>query len=85
MTYKQLTVYHIQEIQGMSQDKDLKHLQEHIIRGWLEHRDQVPQHMRTYWTFQDDMALVDGVILKSRHTVIPDALKRETLEQLYVS
>ena len=39
--------------------------------------------MRTYWTFQDDMAVIDGVILKGRYTVIPETLQRQALEQFH--
>ena len=52
--------------QATSQDEHLKHLQEH-------HRDQIPQDMRTYMMFHDDMAVIDGVILKGRCVVIPEA------------
>ena len=47
--------------QAMSQDKHLQNLKEHIIQGWPENNDQIPQDMRTYCTFQDDTAVNDGV------------------------
>ena len=75
----------IQELQqAILQDDLLQDLQEHIIRGWPEHKDQIPQDMRMYWTFYVDMTVIDGVMLKERHVVIPGALQREALEQLCV-
>ena len=49
--------------QAISQDTHLQYLKEQIIQSWLEDRDQIPQDMRTYGIFQDDMAMVDGVHL----------------------
>ena len=48
----------------MSQADYLQHLKDHIIQGWAESRTQIPQAMRAYWTFRDDMAVIDGVIPK---------------------
>ena len=31
------------------------------------------------------MAVIDGVILKGRHMVIPDTLKKKALEQLHIN
>ena len=57
-------------LQAMLQAEHLQWLQEYIIRGWLENRDQISQDMRTYLTFLDDMAVIEGVILKGRYMVI---------------
>ena len=37
--------------QATSQDEYLQQLKEHFIKGWQENKDQMPQHIRTYWTF----------------------------------
>ena len=58
----------IHELQQTTlQDEHLQCLTEHIIKGWPENSDQIPQDMRTYWTLFDDMAVTDTVILKGRH------------------
>ena len=44
-----MTIHELQ--QAKSQDEHLLCLKEHIIQGWPENRDQIPQDMRTYWTF----------------------------------
>ena len=57
----------IQEIQQTtSQDEHLQQIKEHIIKGWLEKRDQIPQDIITDWTFCDDIEVIDGVLLKGR-------------------
>ena len=36
----------IQELQQVtSQDEHLQHLHDHIVRGWPEHRDEIPLDM----------------------------------------
>ena len=41
--------------------------------------------MRTYWTFRDDMAVIDGVIMKGRRIVIPEAFPEQALQQLHIN
>ena len=42
----------IQEICKASvKDDHLQQLREHIIRSWSESRNEVPQEIRSYWTF----------------------------------
>ena len=45
----------------------------------------MPQDMRTYWTFQDDMAVIDGVMLKGLCIEILQLLQRQTLWKLHVN
>ena len=56
-----------------------------MIKGGPKNKDEIPQGMRTYMAFQDDMAVIDWVILKSRHEVIPETLQRQASEQLHVN
>ena len=78
-----MTIHKLQ--QATPQDEHPQHLKEHIIQGWPENRDQISQDMRTYWMFLDDMAVIDGLILKGRHTIITESLQRQILEQLHVN
>ena len=57
----------------------------YLIIGWPEIREQMPRHMRTYWTFQDDIAMINGIIMKGRCVVIPLVLKTHELDQLHVN
>ena len=66
-----MTIHELQ--QATSQNEHLPQLNQHIIKGWPDNKDQIPQDIRTYWTFHNDMAVIDGVILKGRHIVIPVA------------
>ena len=34
--------------------------------------------------FQDDMVVINGIIIKGRHVVIPEVLKTQALDQLHI-
>ena len=60
MQYRQLPtnlnemiIYELQYVN--LQDQHLQCLKKYIIQGWPEHKDQVQQDIRPYWTFKDDM------------------------------
>ena len=38
-----------------------------------------------YWTFQEDMAMMNGIIMKGKCVVIPEVLKAQALDQLYIN
>ena len=64
------------ELQGaMSQDQHLKHLIEYVIQGWPESKNQQPQDIRTYWMFRDDIAVIDGTVIKGKCIGIWKALQ----------
>ena len=47
-----------QSQQATSQDHHLQQLKQYVIRGWPEIKDEIPQEIGTYWTFQDDMCCI---------------------------
>ena len=71
--------------QTLSQDEYLQQLKEHVIKGWSDNKDEIPQDMRTYWTFSDSIEVIHGVILKGRQVVMPETLQRQALEQLHAN
>ena len=76
----------IQEIQQATiQDEHLQWLKGSIITGWPDTKDQLHQDISPYWSFKDDLAVIDGVIMKGRCISIPEALKQQALDQLHVN
>ena len=57
-------------------DNHLQQLKECIRKEWPENKDNIAENLRPYWTFLDDMAAIDRVILKGRCIVIPDTLQK---------
>ena len=38
-----------------------------------------------YWSFKDDMVVIDGITMKGRCVIIPEMLKSQALEQLHIN
>ena len=55
----------------------------HIKNGWPKNIDNVDQSIRNYWTFKDELSVLDGVVLKSNLIVIPKSLKPEMLKNIH--
>ena len=50
----------IEDIQETTKDAHIQQIKEYIIRGWPSSRNKVTQDIQTYWTFKDDLAMIDG-------------------------
>ena len=53
-----MTMHELQQV--TSQDQHMQCSKEYITQGWPEHRDQIQQDIKSYWTFKDDVAVIDG-------------------------
>ena len=71
--------------QATIQGEHLQWLKSLIITGRPDTKDQLHHNIRPYWSFKDDLAVIDGVTMKGRCIVIPEALKQQTLDQLHVN
>ena len=71
--------------EAMSHDQHLQHLMQYIIQGWPGSKNQLPHDIRTYWMFIDDMAVVNGVVIKGRCIVIPQELQQQVPKQLHIN
>ena len=69
----------------------LKHF---IIAGWPNSKDEVSKELKLYWSYRDELAVINGVVLKGRHIIIPkgrhiiiipNSLKQQILDQLHIN
>ena len=76
----------ISQIQHTSaQDEHLQHLKNIIITGWLGTKDKVHSNLRPYRSYRDDLAVIDGVVMKGRCIIIPAQLKQQVLGKLHLN
>ena len=82
----------IQECVSISQiqqasvwDEHLQCLKSFIIAGWLSTKDKLHSDLRPYWSYRDDMAVIDEVVMKGRCILIPTVLKQHILDQLHLN
>ena len=66
-------------------DNLLQQLSEVIKNGWPKDVTEVPESVRLWWTFRDELAMLDGVVYKGPRVVIPTSMHRDMLKRLHVS
>ena len=71
--------------QTMAQDKHLQHIKHIIITGWPNTEDQLQIDIRPYWSYKDNLAVIDSLVMKGRCIIIPQDLKQQVLDQLYLN
>ena len=69
----------------IERDKLLQQLSEFIKNGWPKDVTEVPELVRPWWTFRDELAILDGVVYKGSRVVIPTSMHRDMLKRVHVS
>ena len=68
--------------QTMAQDEHLQGLKYIIITGWPNTKNQLHIHIRPYWCYKDNLAVIGGVVMNGRYIIEPQDLKQQVLDQL---
>ena len=71
--------------QALSQDSHIQKLKHFIITGWPDSKDKVSKELKPHWSYRDKLAVIDGIVLKGRHIIIPNSLKQQVLNQLHIN
>ena len=71
--------------QASSLDNHLQQLKGIIISGWPDSRDKLCKDLQLCWSYRDELAVMDGVILKGKCIIIPSSLKEQVLSQLHTN
>ena len=67
--------------QASAQDDHLQQLKSFITADWPDTKDELHADLRPYWSYRGELAVIDSIILKDRHIVIPSSLKQQVLDQ----
>ena len=49
------------------------------VNGWPSTRAEAKEEMQMCWTFHDDMAVIEDIVMKDRRIVVPALLQKEPL------
>ena len=63
-------------------DQTLKRVAEVITAGWPRSIDQLPQLVRPYWTWRDELTILDGILYKGTRIIIPKSFTTRCYRQI---
>ena len=66
-----------------TKDPELIALKNQIIKGWPSQRSKCSKNLIEYWSYCDELSILDRLILKGTWIVIPNQCKDELLVQLH--
>ena len=69
--------------QESEHDPQMLMLKELIIQGWPKDIKQCPIPIRPFWNFRDKLSIIDGIVVKGNHIVIPTKFQPELLSLLH--
>ena len=76
--------YSLQDLRIATQEDDeLALLKLTIISGWPSTIREVPSEMQCYWTFREELAVHNGLVLKGTCIVIPHKKHQATLNHIH--
>ena len=64
-------------------DHSLQRLQGFIRTGWPDSRADLPEDIRAYWNFREELSDAGGIILKGEQIVIPANMRKDTLSRIH--
>ena len=48
-------------------------------------KDELCADLRPYWLYRGELVVIDGIIFKGRHIVIPNSLKQQVLDWFHTN
>ena len=65
--------------------EELSSLVTTILEGWPEERSQVPDEVKPFWNFREELDYADGVVYKGERLVIPPSMRKYVLKCIHNS
>ena len=68
-----------ERIMSVTIDKEhLSMLSDYVLHGWPS-RVEVQKDLQPYWSFRDEIAVINGIVLKTKRIMIPASLQGKGL------
>ena len=68
-----------------NKDEVLQAVKAAIQRGWTENKSYLPAAVTPYFPFRDELVVQEGLILRGDRVVIPNTLRKETIQDLHAA
>ncbi|KAL9986995.1 hypothetical protein ACROYT_G001229 [Oculina patagonica] len=66
-----------------SKDPAMAALYETVTNGWADERKEVPEPLRLYWSYKDEISAYGGVLYKSHKVIVPTSLRPEMVKKVH--
>ena len=66
-------------------DYTLQALKEMVLSGWTAEQSRVPEKRKKYWTFREEIGLLNGILYKGQKVIIPQSMRKEMLKKIHSS
>ena len=66
-----------------NEDLQCRQLRKYIENGWPEKRSECNPNVLEYWTFREELATIEGIILKGSRIVIPKDARHTLMDNLH--
>lgn len=81
-----ITNERIEEIQRETMaDETLNELSNMIVNGWPSEKYKVPDRLRCYYPFRNELSWQKGLIFRNKQIVIPTRLQKKMIERVHVA
>lgn len=67
------------------EDAELGLVAKAILKGWPDKQRQIPDNIKQYRTFREELSYVDGLVFKIARLVVPHTLRTEMLRKIHES
>ncbi|XP_053686467.1 uncharacterized protein LOC128736007 [Sabethes cyaneus] len=68
-----------------SNDADIQHIIRYIVEGWPARMIDVPEKLKVYWKYKDELSTQNGLVYRNNRILIPIKIRKEILERLHAS
>ena len=66
-------------------DPELQCLASTILLGWPETKQELPDSIRLFWPFRDELVVHNGIIYKGMRVFVPNSLRKEMIKKSHSS
>ena len=66
-------------------DADLQILMSTVLEGWPSTQAEVPQEIRLYFPFKEEITVQNGLLFKGDRIIVPVSLRKEMMEKVHSS
>ena len=64
-------------------DPILCELRETILQDWPNTFREISKTLQPYWSYRDELAIENGILMKSGRTIIPKVMQPEILQKIH--